>query len=364
VALWNWMDETGVGRCPAGQVWSVKHGGCIDKRYESDPNAGVWGNTVEALQNTGAELRDWSGRCQSGFTWDASLQECVPVSRTAGNIFPNIGEREDPSGTGSGGINTTLETGGGGGGLVNDGCPEGQIRDALGNCMPDPFGEPEVRDNIIPDEDIIGDTPTGLYDNDEIISSLSGWLTADQSQATEDAYWDTKMRRLDEQYEKAKAQKMEEMNVKGLYYSGARDTAMEDLEEEYFQVVAEEESKFQHERFTRDVQRYTMAMQYTLGAKAQEIQWSLGRGQLTLQQLNLALEEALGFGALELQEKGLLMDYMKGMYYIGIAQDTNEMNRQQMWINTVALLHQMGVTDEQINEMWASISGAPSTPPV
>ena len=347
VALFNWMEDQGIG-CPAGEVWSAYHGKCIPKAVEADPNAGWLGQTGAAIGNQIAGASDWLGRCQPGFRWSQTEQRCIEISSGVTDT------REDISSGSTGreiyeyhpNFNEVTTTD------PKDGLEE----DLLTQWEPPP--------SVIPEEPVVGETPTQLYDLDNIITSLQGWLTADASQATEDAYWETKMTRLNEQYERAKQQKMEDLNVKGLYYSGMRDTALDEMEEDYFRVVAEEEAKFQHERFNRDVQRYTMAMQYSLGARAQEIDWAYKRGALTLQQLDLALQETLGISALELQDKGMLLDYMLGMYNVGISQETNDIARQQMWLNTVSLLYQLGVSEAEIDTLYQQISGAPSQPAV
>ena len=170
------------------------------------------------------------------------------------------------------------------------------------------------------------------------------------------------MTRLREQYDETKDQLMEDLNVKGLYYSGVRADKLQELADDYEQVVAEEEAKFQYERFDRDVQRYGMASQFALGARAQDIQWALGRGQLDLQQLDLALQETLGIRALDLQEKGLGLNFMLGLYQIGLGQEQNDMARQQMWINTVQLLYQMGYSESEVDAAWAQMMGQGTQP--
>ena len=197
-----------------------------------------------------------------------------------------------------------------------------------------------------------------------MFSDLEGWLTAGQADATEQEYWNTRMDRLEKQYQKRVDQTFEDLNVKGLYYSGARGSALEELNEEYLLTVREMTGEFEREQWGREVQRYGMAMQYALGARAQEIQWALGKGQLDIQLLDLALQETLGVTTLQLKEQGLLNDFIIGMYNVGISQETNAIARDQMWINTVALLRTMGVEESEIQAIWTSINAGTTGPPV
>ena len=330
MALFNWQEDAGFG-CPEGQVWSVKQGQCIPKRSVAPEGSSfLGGGLAEARGNIKANRQDW--RCQRGYMWDDAKKECIPIKEWT--------------------TNDELST-----------RPSSFIEQK-------PFWEdptvtpPEVppEDPLIPKESLLPETPPALYENEAVWDSLTTWLTADQSQATEDAYWDTKMTRLREQYDETKDQLMEDLNVKGLYYSGVRADKLQELADDYEQVVAEEEAKFQYERFDRDVQRYGMASQFALGARAQDIQWALGKGQLDLNQLDLALQETLGIRALDLQEKGLGLNFMLGLYQIGLGQEQNDMARQQMWINTVQLLYQMGYSESEVDAAWAQMMGQGTQP--
>lgn len=343
MALFSWQEDLGWG-CPEGQVWNVRLGKCIPKRYESSSEyPSRQENVRSAFGNIGAGLGDIVHGCPQGTMWDRDNQECRPIYEFnpawGGNvekgdswkdILPEMPGYVPPETTD---ITDTTDT--------------TDVTD---------------RENIIPKEDLLPEEPPSLYPMGDVWDSLTKWLTADASQATEDAYFDKRMERLDKDFDRQRDQVMENLNIKGLYYSGVRNNKLDEVEREREDAKEYERNQFEYERWNRDIQRYSLASQFALGARAQEIQWALGRGQLQLQQLDLALQETLGIGALELQEKGLGMNFLLGLYNIGIAQEQNEMARQQMWLNTVNLLYQMGYSEAEVNAAWAQMMGQGTNP--
>ena len=357
MALFNWQEDAGFG-CPEGQVWSVREGRCIPKRYQPDVSEGgsssAWQNLGSAVGNMWAGMGDNLRGCPKGTIWDNNLQECRPIkewetqdeSSTRPSSFieqkpfwedPTVTPPPPPDTAQQDCINR-------GGTWINGQCQEKIV---------------DLGDSPIPD------VPPGFTEGLEgVFSDLEGWLTAGQADATEQEYWNTRMDRLEKQYQKRVDQTFEDLNVKGLYYSGARGSALEELNEEYLLTVREMTGEFEREQWGREVQRYGMAMQYALGARAQEIQWALGKGQLDIQLLDLALQETLGVTTLQLKEQGLLNDFIIGMYNVGISQETNQIARDQMWINTVALLRTMGVEESEIQAIWTQINAGTTGPPV
>ena len=108
------------------------------------------------------------------------------------------------------------------------------------------------------------------------------------------------------------------------------------------------------------MQRKKMATDYALGSMAQNIRFSLGRGQLTLDQLQTAISEKMGVSKLMLQQDqgnqqmqlgimGQLLDYE-----LGQAKTENE--RMQVMINASQLMAEIGLSWEQIEErIWESL---------
>ena len=368
MALFNWQEDAGFG-CPEGQVWSVKQGQCIPKRSVAPEGSSfLGGGLAEARGNIKANRQDW--RCQRGYMWDDAKKECIPIKEWTTNdemsaIDPLEGK---PCTYSSMGGQSVM------GVWTNGVCvpPTSEIEDPPVTAQQDCINrggtwiDGQCQEKIVDLGDSpIPDVPPGFTEGLEgVFSDLEGWLTAGQADATEQEYWNTRMDRLEKQYQKRVDQTFEDLNVKGLYYSGARGSALEELNEEYLLTVREMTGEFEREQWGREVQRYGMAMQYALGARAQEIQWALGKGQLDIQLLDLALQETLGVTTLQLKEQGLLNDFIIGMYNVGISQETNQIARDQMWINTVALLRTMGVEESEIQAIWTGINAGTTGPPV
>jgi hypothetical protein len=140
----------------------------------------------------------------------------------------------------------------------------------------------------------------------------------------------------------------------GLNYSGAVMEELQDLEIERSQVVNQRVAELTNQALERDLQRKKMATDYALGSMAQNIRFSLGRGQLTLDQFQTAISEKLGISKLMLQQdlgkQQLQLGVMEQLLDYELGKAKSDTDRMQVMLNAAQLMAEIGLSWEQIEE--------------
>ena len=357
-------------RCPEGQHWEGGpfQGKCVpDDKYADDDErlkaescgekGGTWNwGTHECdwgtEDNLTPEEQGWHKWCiNNGYPgYDKENQTCLPPNCPQGQKWDARTSKCLPI------------------------CPEGSHWDAIqATCVegegpaigqPDSNLDPDWWDSDIdPEGGGLPDQPGDVFaDKYPILNKIIG-NDPGAEKAAEDRYWKTKMTRLEEQYTKRQEQLEADLNVSGLYYSGVRADKLQELNREHGQDVMEEEAKFEYERFQREMQRNKQAMDSIFGMESLNIQYAIANGTLTLDQLQLALQEKLGIGAQDIAQQGIDLEGMNLLLQQSMAAAQTDIERQKIWQNTVILLYEMGLSEEEIQAMWAQIAGQNRTSP-
>jgi len=367
--IWLPKDE----RCPPGEHWEGGFfggigGKCVpDDKYRDDEldagdeqcvaDGGTWDYgshtcNYDSPENLSPEERGWHQWCiNNGYGgYDKESQTCLPANCPQGQKWDSVMNKCIPI------------------------CPEGTHWDAVqATCVEGEgptVGQPEsnlpsdfYEQTIDPNADVLPDQPGDVFGQKyPQISRIIGGDPNAEAQA-EERYWQTKMTRLEEQYQKRQEQLEADLNVSGLYYSGVKADKLQELNREYMQDVAEEEAKFQYERYEREMQRNKQAMDSILGMESLNIQYAISNGTLSLDQLQLALQEKLGMGAQDIAQQGIDVEVMSLLTQQSMAAAQTDIERQKIWQNTVMLLYEMGLSEEEVQAMWAQIAGQNRQPP-
>jgi len=262
--------------------------------------------------------------CQAGYVWDGIRNQCIPEDES---YLPD----EEPE------------------------CPQGQHWDSFREMCAS--GDPIVN----PDEDILPDQPPDIFSDEfdtylwEMLSQ-EGWAKADQE------LWDAKVARMDKEYERSRDQLEESLNVRGLYYSGARADAETELEQARTREMQVMASEHENEMYNRRLQQLELAANTALGQKNAEIKYALGKGELELGQIQLALEEMLGLSALDIQQQGLDQQMLSYMAELSLAEANTQIQRENIRLNVISILYGMGLSEEEVQSMWTQIAGSGDAP--
>jgi len=287
---------------------------------------GSFGTPCPKGQTRDPETGQCWNMCGEGYVWDDIRSKCIPEDQ---NYLPD-GEGED--------------------------CPQGQRWDSYRKqCI--------SNENVVGDGEIIPPTPDNIFSgewSDELWRMLSqeGWAQADQE------LWDTKVARMDKEYEKSREQLDENLNVRGLYYSGARADAETELEQARTREMQVMASEHENEMYNRRLQQLELATQTALGQKSLDIKYQLGRGELELGQIELALQEMLGMTQAEIAQQGLDQQMLSYMAEVAMAEAQTQIQKDSIRMNVISMLYGMGLSEEEVQNMWAQIAGSGSAPAI
>jgi hypothetical protein len=206
---------------------------------------------------------------------------------------------------------------------------------------------------VTPEEPVIGETPTDIW-GDEYGARIEEILSRGEEDEVQERVIQTETDRINRTFDDSAKRLQDKYASMGLNYSGAVMEELQDLEIERSQVVNQRVAELTNQALERDLQRKKMATDYALGSMAQNIRFSLGKGQLTLDQFQTAISEKLGISKLMLQQdignQQLQLGIMDQLFDYELGKARSETDRMQVMLNAAQLMAEIGLSQQQITE--------------